>query len=83
MMARSAEIWSRSPMASSNPRIWSSSVTPCSKVEFLISRFSSSATTSEREPLNLMKLRMVLTWVLLSFNSSRLTLVCSGVTFSA
>ncbi len=30
-----------------------------------------------------MKLRMVLTCFLSSFNSSRLTLVCSGVTFSA
>ena len=39
--------------------------------------------TSERGPLSSMKLRIVLTWVLSNFSSSRLTLVCSGVTFSA
>ena len=39
--------------------------------------------TSEREPLRLMKFKMVLTWSLVRPSSSRLALVCSLVTFSA
>ena len=83
MILRSAVISCSNPMASRRPRVWSSSETPSSKVAFLISRFSRAFTISERGPLRSIKLRITSTWILASCRSSRATLVCSGVTFSA
>ena len=61
----------------------SSSVSPCLKVGLSMSRLPRFLMTSERLPWRLMRFRICLTVGSSRGSSSRLTLVCSGVTFSA
>ena len=79
----SASIWSASSMDSKRYKTWSSSATPSMNLGLSTSMLFNSLMTKERLPWRLMKARIFLTVFSSISNSSRLTLVCSGVTFSA